>query len=186
MHQGRLDPRRLVLLDETWAKTNMTGRHGRWARGARLVAKLPHRRWRTLTFRAARRHDRSAAPCVIDGPINATSFGAGACPCEGGGRAVPGAHPQPRRHRRHGQSRQPQGQGRAPACFAPPAPSCSSCRAIRPISTRSSTSWPSSRPCCAKPTRARSRPLGAASAPFSTASPRSNAATTANAGYASA
>ena len=75
MHQGRLDPRRLVFLDETWAKTNMTGRHGRWARGARLVAKLPHRRWRTLTFRAARRHDRIAAPCVIDGPINATSFG---------------------------------------------------------------------------------------------------------------
>ena len=141
MHQGRLDPRRLVFLDETWAKTTMTRRHGRWARGARLVAKLPHRRWRTLTFRAARRHDRSAAPCVIDGPINATSFGAGACPCEGGGRAVPGAHPQPRRHRRHGQSRQPQGQGRAPACFAPPAPSCSSCRAIRPISTQSSTSW---------------------------------------------
>jgi len=83
-HQGRLDPQRLVFLDETWAKTTMTRRYGRWARGARLVAKLPHRRWRTLTFRAARRHDRSAAPCVIDGPINATSFGAGACPCEGG------------------------------------------------------------------------------------------------------
>jgi hypothetical protein len=24
MHQGRLDPRRLVFIDETWAKTNMT------------------------------------------------------------------------------------------------------------------------------------------------------------------
>jgi transposase len=74
MHQGRLDPRRLVFLDETWAKTNMTRRHGRRARGARLVAKVPHRRWRTLTFLAALRHDRIAAPCVIDGPINATSF----------------------------------------------------------------------------------------------------------------
>ena len=27
-HQGRLDPKRLVFIDETWAKTNMTRRHG--------------------------------------------------------------------------------------------------------------------------------------------------------------
>ena len=74
MHQGRLDPRRLVFLDETWAKTNMTRRHGHCARGARLVAKVPHGRWRTVTFLAALRHDRIAAPCVIDGPINGASF----------------------------------------------------------------------------------------------------------------
>jgi transposase len=73
-HQGRLDPRRLVFIDETWAKTNMTRRHGRCCRGARLVAKVPHGRWRTLTFLAALRHDRITAPCVIDGPINGTSF----------------------------------------------------------------------------------------------------------------
>jgi transposase len=40
----------------------------------RLVAKVPHRRWRTLTFLAALRCDRIEAPCVIDGPINGTSF----------------------------------------------------------------------------------------------------------------
>ena len=74
MYQGRLDPRRLVFIDETWAKTNMTRRHGRSARGTRLVAKVPHGRWRTLTFLAALRCDRIAAPCVIDGPINGTSF----------------------------------------------------------------------------------------------------------------
>ena len=73
-HQGRLDPRRLVFLDETWAKTNMTRRHGRCRRGTRLVAKVPHGRWRTLTFLAALRCDRITAPCVIDGPINGTSF----------------------------------------------------------------------------------------------------------------
>jgi transposase len=73
-HQGRLDPRRLVFIDETWAKTNMTRRHGRCARGSRLVTKVPHGRWRTLTFLAALRCDRIAAPCVIDGPINGTSF----------------------------------------------------------------------------------------------------------------
>ena len=74
MHQGRLDPRRLVFLDETWAKPNMPRRHGRCARGARLLAKVPHGRWRTVTFLAALRHDRITAPCVIDGPINGTSF----------------------------------------------------------------------------------------------------------------
>jgi len=73
-YQGRLDPKRLVFIDETWAKTNMTRRHGRCARGARLVAKVPHGRWRTLTFLAALRCDRIAAPCVIDGPINGISF----------------------------------------------------------------------------------------------------------------
>jgi transposase len=73
-HQGRFDPKRLVFIDETWAKTNMTRRHGRAARGHRLVAKVPQGRWRTLTFLAALRHDRITAPCVIDGPINGTSF----------------------------------------------------------------------------------------------------------------
>jgi transposase len=52
----------------------MTRRHGRCRRGARLIAKVPHGRWRTLTFLAALRCDRITAPCVIDGPINGTSF----------------------------------------------------------------------------------------------------------------
>ena len=73
-HQGRFDPRRLVFLDETWAKTNMTRRHGCSPPGTRLVAKVPHGRWRTLTFLAALRHDRITAPCVIDGPANGASF----------------------------------------------------------------------------------------------------------------
>ena len=73
-YQGRLDPKRLVFIDETWAKTNMTRTHGRCPRGRRLVAKVPHGRWRTLTFLAALRHDRIDAPCVLDGPINGLSF----------------------------------------------------------------------------------------------------------------
>ena len=73
-YQGRLDPSRLVFIDETWAKTNMTRSHGRAPRGKRLVAKAPHGRWRTLTFLAALRSDRIDAPCVIDGPINGESF----------------------------------------------------------------------------------------------------------------
>ena len=73
-HQHKLDPSRLVFIDETWAKTNMTRTHGRSLRGERLIAKVPHGRWRTLTFLAALRADRIDAPCVIDGPINGQSF----------------------------------------------------------------------------------------------------------------
>jgi len=73
-YQARVDPRRLVFIDETWAKTNMTRRHGRCAKGQRLVAKVPQGRWRTLTFLAALRCDRIVAPCVIDGPINGQAF----------------------------------------------------------------------------------------------------------------
>jgi transposase len=43
-------------------------------RGDRLKAKVPHAHWQTMTFLAALRHDRIAAPCVFDGPINGASF----------------------------------------------------------------------------------------------------------------
>jgi transposase len=46
-----------------------------WApRGRRLVAKVPHGRWKTMTFLAALRHDRVDAPCLFDGPINGERF----------------------------------------------------------------------------------------------------------------
>ena len=73
-YQGRIDPRRLVFIDETWAKTNMARTHGRCPRGERLRAKVPHGHWKTLTFLAALRHDRIDAPVVFDGPINARTF----------------------------------------------------------------------------------------------------------------
>jgi transposase len=73
-YQNRLDPARLVFIDETWAKTNMTRLCGWAPRGRKLLAKVPQGRWRTLTFLAALRHDRIDAPCVIDGPINGETF----------------------------------------------------------------------------------------------------------------
>ena len=73
-HQARLDPRRLVFIDETWAKTNMTRTHGRCARGQRLVDRVPHGHWKTMTFLAALRCDRIDAPFVLDGPINGEWF----------------------------------------------------------------------------------------------------------------
>ena len=52
----------------------MTRTHGRCARGKRRLAKVPQGRWRTMTFIAALRHDRIAAPFVLDGPIDGRSF----------------------------------------------------------------------------------------------------------------
>ena len=52
----------------------MTRTHGRALRGKRLVGKVPHARWTTLTFIAALRWNRIDAPLVIDGPINGAWF----------------------------------------------------------------------------------------------------------------
>jgi transposase len=72
--QLRLDPRRLVFIDETWAKTNMTRTHGWNRRGEALIAKAPQGHWKTMTFLAALRCDEITAPFVLDGPINGESF----------------------------------------------------------------------------------------------------------------
>ncbi len=72
--QPKLDISRLVFIDETWTKTNMTRLRGWWRRGEPLLAKAPHGHWRTLTFIAALRCDAITAPCVLDGPINGESF----------------------------------------------------------------------------------------------------------------
>ena len=63
-----------MFVDETWAKTNMTRTHGRAPRGQRLVSRVPHGRWTTMTFLAALRCNRIDAPCVVDGPINGRIF----------------------------------------------------------------------------------------------------------------
>ena len=73
-YQGRIDPARLVFIDETWTKTNMAPLRG-WAPvGQRIKAKVPNGHWKTMTFLAALRQDRVDAPWLIDGPINGERF----------------------------------------------------------------------------------------------------------------
>jgi transposase len=72
--QARLDPKRLVFIDETSASTNMTRRYGRGTRGERLVCKIPHGHWKTSTFVAALRHNRVTAPLLLDRAMNGVSF----------------------------------------------------------------------------------------------------------------
>ncbi len=70
----RWDPKHLVFIDETWAKTNMTRLYGRAPVGERVVDHVPHGHWKTTTFLAALRVDRLSAPLVLDGPINGEAF----------------------------------------------------------------------------------------------------------------
>lgn len=69
-----LDPSRLVFLDETWVKTNMTRAYGRTPIGERLVDYVPHGHWKTTTFVAALRDDGLTAPLVLDGTVNGEVF----------------------------------------------------------------------------------------------------------------
>src|SRR5271155_2781267 len=73
-YQGRIDPKRLVFIDETWTKTNMAPLRGWGPRGCRMKGKAPFGRWKTMTFIAALRHDSIGAPCLLDGPINGSVF----------------------------------------------------------------------------------------------------------------
>lgn len=72
--QCGLDPDRLVFLDETWVKTNMTRPRGRSLKGTRLTAQLPHGHWLTTTFLAGLRTSGLVAPLVIDGAVNGNLF----------------------------------------------------------------------------------------------------------------
>src|SRR6266536_288949 len=106
-YQDRVEAERLVFIDETWTRTDMAPLRGWAPRGHRLPAKVPHGRWKTMTFLAALRHDRIDAPWFIEGPIDGVSFHL----CREGSPADPSSL----RYRRPGQSRQPQKQSRAPA-----------------------------------------------------------------------
>ena len=51
--QKTFDITRLVFIDETWTKTNMTPLRGRAERGKRVIDYVPHGHWKTTTFLAA-------------------------------------------------------------------------------------------------------------------------------------
>jgi transposase len=72
--QPQIDPGRVVFIDETWAKTNMTRRYGRSPLGTRLVEKAPCSRWQTTTFLGALRATGFIAPLTVDGSMNGPLF----------------------------------------------------------------------------------------------------------------
>lgn len=72
--QPRLDPARLIFIDETGTTTNMARLRGRCKRGQRLVSAIPHGHWKTTTFVAGLGYEGLRAPCVIDGPMDGETF----------------------------------------------------------------------------------------------------------------
>lgn len=70
----RASPGRLVFIDETSVKTNMTPLRGRSQKGDRLVANAPFGKWNTQTFIAGLRCDGLVAPWVVEGAMNGPAF----------------------------------------------------------------------------------------------------------------
>jgi len=67
-------PGRLVFIDETSVKTNMTPLRGRSRKGQRLVAEAPFGKWNTQTFIAGLRCHELIAPWVIEGAMDGEAF----------------------------------------------------------------------------------------------------------------
>lgn len=69
-----MDLRRLVFLDESGAKTNMTRLYGRSFDGQRVADATPHGHWCTTTMLSSIRLDGSTAAMVVEGPADAAVF----------------------------------------------------------------------------------------------------------------
>jgi transposase len=95
-YQDRVEAERLVFIDETWTRTDMAPLRGWAPRGRRLTAKVPHGRWKTMTFLAALRMTGSMRRGSSKDRSTARAFGP---TCEGSS-----ADASPRRYRCLGQS----------------------------------------------------------------------------------
>jgi transposase len=70
----RLEPERLVFIDETGTTTKMTRLRGRCLKGHRLRSKAPFGHWKTQTFVAGLRSNGLTAPFVVNQPMNRRIF----------------------------------------------------------------------------------------------------------------
>jgi len=69
-----MDVKKLVFIDESGAKTNMTRLYGRAKHGTRAVDSAPGGHWKTTTMIAAVTPDGYQAPMVINGATNREVF----------------------------------------------------------------------------------------------------------------
>lgn len=65
---------RLLFIDESSAKTNMTRLYGRAPRGVRIYDHIPNSRWETTTIIAAVGRNGPQAPWVLDAPMDGAAF----------------------------------------------------------------------------------------------------------------
>jgi len=69
-----LDPARLIFIDESSAKTNLTRLCGRAPRAERVHASTPHGHWHTTTMISSIRLDGSTACMAIEGATDTEVF----------------------------------------------------------------------------------------------------------------
>ena len=69
-----LNPKKLVFLDETSAKINMTRLYGRAPIGERLVNRTPHGHWVNTTYVCGLKNDGIVAPHTFEGAMNKKRF----------------------------------------------------------------------------------------------------------------
>ena len=65
---------RLIFLDETGARTDMTRRHAWSDVGTRALGRAPGGHWKTTTFLAGLTANGLIAPFVLDGPMDRAAF----------------------------------------------------------------------------------------------------------------
>ena len=65
---------RLIFLDETGARTDMTRRHAWSDVGTRALGRAPGGHWKTTTFLAGLTAEGLIAPFVLDGPMDRAAF----------------------------------------------------------------------------------------------------------------
>jgi transposase len=69
-----LDPAKLIFLDESGAKTNLTRLCGRAPKGQRVWASAPQGHWQTTTMISSIRLDGSTACMALEGATDTESF----------------------------------------------------------------------------------------------------------------
>lgn len=69
-----MDPARLVFIDETGAKTNMTRLYARARTNMRATDHAPHGHWNTTTLVAGICQSGAIAPMTLDGPMDTEAF----------------------------------------------------------------------------------------------------------------
>ena len=69
-----MDPAKLIFLDESGAKTNLTRLCGRAPKGQRVHARAPHGHWQTTTMMSSIRLDGSTACMALEGTTDTESF----------------------------------------------------------------------------------------------------------------
>ena len=70
----KINPRKLVFVDESGANTALTPSRGRAASGQRVVGAVPHGHWKVLTMLGALRLDGPVAEATVEAPTDAEVF----------------------------------------------------------------------------------------------------------------